>query len=64
MDDPASSSRRNSEARGGGIFMAVGTLGGAILGGLLGQPSAGLLIGLASGVGIGVILWLADRARG
>lgn len=59
----AQDNSKGSLSRGGGIFMAIGTLGGAIVGGLLGQPSAGLLIGLGGGVLISVVLFLADRAR-
>jgi len=50
-----------SEARGGGIWIAVGAIGGAVIGRFLGQPSAGLVIGAGLGIVIAVALWLVDR---
>lgn len=49
------------EARGGGIWIAVGAIAGAVVGAYLGQPSAGLVIGSGSGILVAVALWLADR---
>ena len=51
--------RRNT--RGGGALVAIGTIVGTISGGLLGQPSAGLLVGLGVGVLAAVLIWLNDR---
>lgn len=48
-------------AQAGGFILAVGIIGGAIVGGLLGQPSAGLLIGLVLGTLIALALWWRDR---
>ena len=48
---------------GGGIFLAVGLLGGAIVGTLLGQPSKGLVFGLAVGIACAVALSLWDARR-
>ena len=68
QNDPrnASSSREKTgrQARGGGVFIALGTIVGTIGGGLLGQPSAGLLIGLVSGIGVHGLLWYLDSRKG
>lgn len=45
----------------GGIFLALGPIGGAIVGSLLGQPSAGFLAGLVLGVAAALLVWLARR---
>lgn len=59
--------RRMSQGRknptGAGAFIALLILGGTIGGGLLGQPSIGLLTGLALGVILALILWLRERDR-
>ncbi|PTQ10293.1 hypothetical protein CLG96_12200 [Sphingomonas oleivorans] len=49
--------------RAHGIFIALGALAGAFIGIFLGQPSAGLLIGLGLGVAFALALWLFDRSR-
>lgn len=48
---------------GGGVFIALLTIAGAIIGGLMGQPSIGMLSGIALGVAIAVALWLTERKR-
>jgi len=48
---------------GGGVFIALLTVAGAIIGGLMGQPSIGMLSGIALGVAIAVTLWLVERKR-
>lgn len=47
--------------RAGGALIALLIMGGAIAGGLMGQPSAGLLIGAGAGALIALALWLRDR---
>ena len=47
----------------GGFLIAIGVLGGAMLGFLAHQPTIGLLIGLAIAVAISVAMWLRDRGR-
>lgn len=47
--------------RGGGSLVAIGTILGTIGGGLLGQPSAGLIVGLGVGVLAAIAIWLNDR---
>ena len=48
---------------GAGAIMALLILGGAIVGGMMGQPSAGLLAGAALGVLIALLLWLRERGK-
>lgn len=43
---------------GGGAPLALLTLAGTIVGGLLGQPSIGFLAGLGLGAVVAVALWL------
>lgn len=56
-----SSSDGSKNRSGGGIFIAFGTLAGAIIGGLMGQPSAGLLTGLALGALAALLIWWQGR---
>lgn len=55
--------RPKKPARAGGFFLAVLTLGGAVAGGLAGQPSIGLVAGFVLGVAIALALWWKDRER-
>lgn len=48
---------------GGGIFIAIGMLVGAIVGVAVNQPSAGMIIGLGSGIAVAVVIWLIDSKR-
>ncbi|WP_066520190.1 hypothetical protein [Sphingobium cloacae] len=48
---------------GAGAIIALLILGGAIVGGLMGQPSAGLLVGAAIGLAIALLLWLRERGK-
>ncbi len=54
--------RKNKFA--GGIFIAIGMLGGAVVGVMLDQPSAGMVIGLGLGFAVAGIVWLIDSRRG
>jgi hypothetical protein len=47
----------------GGFIIAVAIMAGTIIGGLMNQPSVGLLAGLAIGVAAALALWLADRRK-
>ncbi len=49
--------------RGGGVFMALGTLAGTIIGGLMGQPSIGFLAGLGGGFALHGALWYMDSRK-
>ncbi|WP_321325922.1 hypothetical protein [uncultured Parasphingorhabdus sp.] len=56
-----SSSRGAKNRSGGGIFIAIGAIAGAVVGGFMGQPSAGLLTGLALGVLAALLIWWKGR---
>lgn len=47
----------------GGIFIAIGMLGGAIVGVLMDQPSAGMVIGLGLGIAAAALTWFIDSKR-
>ena len=48
---------------GAGAIIALLILGGAIIGGLMGQPSIGLLAGAALGILIALLLLLRERGK-
>jgi hypothetical protein len=48
---------------GSGAIIALLTLAGTFIGGFMGQPSAGLLAGLAAGFLVALLLWLRERNR-
>lgn len=50
-----------NEPTGMGALIALLIMAGAIIGGLMGQPSLGLLAGLALGVAAAVAMWLRER---
>ena len=47
----------------GGVFIAIGLLGGAIIGTIKGQSSIGMVAGLAAGVCAAALVWLYDRNK-
>lgn len=47
----------------GGCFIAALVPAGAVIGGMLGQPSIGMLIGLSLGAAMAVAIWLRERGR-
>lgn len=53
--------RPSQSPKAGGMPIALGTLGGAIIGAVFGEATIGLLVGLALGIGIAVIIWRRDR---
>lgn len=57
------SKMKRGNMRAGGSLVAIGTIAGTIAGGLLGQPSAGLLVGFGLGVVAALIVWAIDRKR-
>lgn len=66
LNDDRNTPARSTETppvRGGGVFMALGTLGGTIIGGLLGQPSIGFLAGLGGGLALHGLLWYRDSRK-
>ncbi len=58
-NEQESGNRSNKSA--GGFFLAAGCIAGAIVGGLLGQPSIGFLGGLVAGALVAVAIWFFDR---
>lgn len=48
---------------GAGALIALLILAGTIIGGMMGQPSAGLLIGASTGALIALLLWLYERRK-
>ena len=64
-ETPEHASNASSDAsgnrQGGGIFIALGSIVGVFVGGYLGQPSAGLLAGLALGTAAALIVWFKGR---
>ncbi|MFM9978713.1 MAG: hypothetical protein ACKVOP_11795 [Sphingomonadaceae bacterium] len=46
---------------GGGIFIALGAVGGVVLGRVYGQPSLGLIAGVAIGVAIALLIFWRER---
>lgn len=49
--------------RAGGVFMALGTLAGTVVGGFMGQPSIGFLAGLGGGAALHGAIWYLDRRK-
>jgi uncharacterized BrkB/YihY/UPF0761 family membrane protein len=54
---------RRKGGQAGGIFLFLGFTIGAVAGGILGQPSAGLLAGGAIGAVLALLIWARDRRR-
>ncbi|MFZ2995113.1 hypothetical protein [Sphingobium sp.] len=48
---------------GSGAIIAFLIIAGAITGGLMGQPSIGLLAGVALGIVIAIVMWLRDQRK-
>jgi uncharacterized membrane protein YdcZ (DUF606 family) len=55
--------KKSKSGLGGGIFIAIGMLSGAVIGAYAGQPSAGMVIGFLSGSVIALAVWAIDRKR-
>jgi hypothetical protein len=55
----ASKPPRNPVA--GGALIAIGAMGGTLVGASRGQVTAGFLIGLGAGAAIALLIWLLDR---
>jgi uncharacterized membrane protein len=45
----------------GGLLIAFGAIGGAVIGLFRGQPTIGLLVGIGIAAVLSVILWLVSR---
>ena len=46
-----------------GAILALAILVGTLVGGILGQPSIGVIAGVAVGAVIAIGVWIADRRR-
>jgi uncharacterized membrane protein (UPF0136 family) len=46
-----------------GAPLALLTIAGAIIGGMLHQPLLGAVVGVATGIVIAVVVWLLDRRK-
>ena len=55
--------RQKKTPAAGGVLIAIGAIGGTIVGLTIGQVSAAFLIGTAIGVAGAVGVWMIDRAR-
>lgn len=47
--------------RAGGFLIALAIIIGTVVGGLRGQPSLGLLVGVVAGLAAAALLWIVDR---
>lgn len=47
----------------GGALIALGALGGAGVGFLLGEATPGFLIGIALGIAASLLIWMGGRGR-
>lgn len=45
----------------GGVLVALGAIIGVVAGYVVREPSAGLVIGVATGIALAVAIWLRDR---
>ena len=45
----------------GGALIAIGAMGGAVIGLSRGEVTAGFLIGVGAGAAIALIIWVLDR---
>lgn len=52
---------KGKEPTGMGALIALLIMAGAIIGGIMGQPSLGLLVGLAIGIAAALAMWLRER---
>lgn len=48
---------------GAGAIIALLSITGVIAGGLMGQPTIGLLAGLGLGFAVGLLMWLRGRSK-
>ncbi|WP_267387810.1 hypothetical protein [Sphingomonas sp. GC_Shp_3] len=47
----------------GGVLIAIGAVGGALVGLFLGEPTKGFLLGIGAGIGMAIAIWVIDRRR-
>jgi hypothetical protein len=53
--------KRHEGQVGGGIFLAIGPIAGLAIGTVLGQPSLGLVAGIAAGIALALFVWWRTR---
>ncbi|WP_174279386.1 hypothetical protein [Sphingomonas bacterium] len=61
MVDPGTSPPRRSSA--GGAFIALGAIGGPVVGFLVGEATPGFLIGTGLGIAASLAIWWRGRRR-
>ena len=61
MNKKQASNPSNKSGNAGGFFIAFGAVAGVLIGGILGEPSFGLLSGLGLGALIALAIWLKER---
>jgi predicted MFS family arabinose efflux permease len=54
----------NKTPMAGGLGIAVGAIGGSLVGAHYGQMSLGLVLGLAAGALLAAIVWYVDSRKG
>lgn len=54
---------RSRPSAAGGVLIAIGAIGGAVIGVARQQPTLGLVVGIAIGAALAVLIWLRDRRR-
>lgn len=47
----------------GGVLIALGAIGGAMMGFLFGEATPGFLLGAGAGVALSLLIWARDRRR-
>ncbi|MCE7796096.1 hypothetical protein LWE61_05910 [Sphingobium sufflavum] len=63
IDQPDPHSDKPGSPIGVGAPIAILIVGGVIVGGLLGQPSIGLLAGVVLGIAVALIAWRAGTRK-
>ncbi len=51
----------SSSPAAGGALIALGSIGGAAIGFLIGEATPGFLIGIALGIAASLLIWWRDR---
>jgi UDP-N-acetylmuramyl pentapeptide phosphotransferase/UDP-N-acetylglucosamine-1-phosphate transferase len=59
----AGMSMSDKTPRAGGALIAIAILVGAVVGIAWRQASLGVVVGLAAGIGLALLVWLADKRR-
>lgn len=62
-EQPGAPDNRDRPKLAGGAPLALCIVAGVIIGGLLGQPSIGLLVGIGLGTAIALLIWRAGGGK-